>query len=206
MRRAAALVIVSGAALAAAWWFVRSRASDDDAGYWGQDVVDTFVDTVDEGFFMVSGYSLRNWETVAARPENAAYVTALHRAESANSIPRGMLVRLAYQESRFRPDIISGATISSAGAIGIMQIVPRWHPDVDPYDPFASIAYAGRYLARLYRKFGNWEHALQAYNWGEGNLAKYLAGTITSLPLETRNYSSQILADLGATATGGVLV
>lgn len=150
---------------------------------------------------MVSGYSLRNWEQVAARPENAAYVTALHRAEAANGIPRGMLVRLAYQESRFRQDIISGAVKSSAGALGIMQIVPRWHPGVDPLDPFASISYAAGYLARLKRKFGTWERALQAYNWGEGNLSRWLAGEIATMPSETRNYSAQILADLG----GGVV-
>ena len=104
-------------------------------------------------------------------------------------------MRLAYQESRFRPDIISGQTVSSAGAVGIMQIVPRWHPEVNALDPAAAIAYAGKFLASLYRQFGTWELALQAYNWGPGNLKKYLAQGGT-LPVETANYSGQILTDI----------
>ncbi|MCL4315637.1 MAG: lytic transglycosylase domain-containing protein, partial [Gammaproteobacteria bacterium] len=159
---------------------------------------------VDEVGFQLIGFSIvRDWQEVAARPENQKYVAALHAAEDANAIPRGLLVRLAYQESRFRADIISGAVRSSAGALGIMQIVPRWHPGVDPLDPFASITYAAGYLARLKRKFDTWERALQAYNWGEGNLSRWLAGDIQTMPSETRNYSAQILADLG---TGGVYV
>lgn len=130
----------------------------------------------------------------------APYRAALAEAETRNGIPSGMLARLAWQESRFRPDIISGKTVSSAGALGIMQIIPKWNPGVDPLNPQAAIAFAGKKLAGLNRMFGSWELALQAYNWGEGNLKKYLAGS-KSMPSETANYSRQILADLGSQGT-----
>ena len=118
-------------------------------------------------------------------------------AERKYGIPHNLLARLAWQESRFREDIISGRTVSSAGALGIMQIVPRWHPGVNPLNPDAAIDYAGGFLASLKRQLGTWELALKGYNWGAGNVKKWLAGELSE-PLETRLYSSQILNDVGA--------
>jgi Soluble lytic murein transglycosylase and related regulatory proteins (some contain LysM/invasin domains) len=119
------------------------------------------------------------------------YLPALNAAESAYGIPRDLLARVAYQESRFRDDIVSGQLKSSAGAVGIMQIVPKWHPDVNAYDPLASINYAASYLKSLFKQFGSWQKALAAYNFGPGNLA---AGK--PLPTETKNYVAQITADV----------
>lgn len=127
-----------------------------------------------------------------------AYRSILLATEVQNGMPKYLLARLAWQESRFRPDIISGQTVSSAGALGIMQIVPRWHPTMPPaacLDPAQAIPYAGRYLANLKKQFGTWELALKAYNWGPGNVSAWLRGEKTQ-PRETANYSAQILADL----------
>lgn len=128
------------------------------------------------------------------------YAADIAAAELNNGIPNTLLARLIYQESRFRPDIISGETQSSAGAIGIAQIVPRWHPQVDPYNPQDSIYYAAGYLRRLFEKFGTWRRALAAYNWGPGNLTKAIdrAGDnwISIAPKETQNYVTQITADV----------
>lgn len=140
-------------------------------------------------------------KTTWALPASAApYFSDIKYAEYLNGIPSGLLGRLLYQESRFRPDIISGATKSSAGAVGIAQIVQRWHPDVDPTDPKASISYAGRYLAKLKKQFGDWQTALAAYNWGWGNVSKaqqeYGAAWLSYAPTETQNYVSQIWGDI----------
>jgi soluble lytic murein transglycosylase-like protein len=129
-----------------------------------------------------------------------AYRAALLATEDRHGMPRYLLARLAWQESRFRPDIIEGRTVSSAGALGIMQLVPKWHPTMPPsacLDPARAIPYAGNYLASLKKQFGTWELALKAYNWGPGNLAKYLAGA-KALPIETARYSAEILADVRA--------
>lgn len=127
------------------------------------------------------------------REKGAKYLPILWAAEDKYGIPRDVLARLAYQESRFRDDIITGKTVSSAGALGIMQIVPKFHPGVDPLNVPAAIDYAGKFLAQQKKQFGSWSLALAAYNAGPGNVGKY--GGIPPFT-ETRNYVSQILADV----------
>lgn len=134
--------------------------------------------------------SLTGW-----REKGAKYLPILYAAEDRYGIPRDLLARQAYQESRFREDIISGRTVSSAGAVGIMQIVPKWHPGVDPLNVPEAVDYAAKFLAGLKRQFGSWSLALAAYNAGPGNVTKY--GGIPPFT-ETRNYVSQILADVNA--------
>lgn len=173
-------------------------------GGWDGTALDSIASSIDGAIYDTTGYRIMtgNWlDDLNGR--GASYKGALAAAESANGIPPLLLARLAWQECRFRADIISGATVSSAGAIGIMQIVPKWNPGVNPLDPIASINYAGKKLAGLYRMFGTWELALKAYNWGEGNVKKWLAGTL-SQPLETSNYSSQILADVNDFSGGNI--
>lgn len=121
----------------------------------------------------------------------ATFVSATARY----SLPARLLERVAYEESRFREDIISGQTVSSAGAQGLMQIVPKWHPTVNALDPFASIDYAGKYLRQLFNQFGDWQLALAAYNWGPGNVSK--SREPSSWPAETRNYVASISTDVG---------
>lgn len=125
----------------------------------------------------------------------AAYLPAIDAAERINGIPANLLARLLYQESRFREDIISGATSSPAGALGIAQFMPATAREmgIDPLDPFQAIPAAGRYLAQLYRRFGNWSDALAAYNWGQGNLSRK---GFAAAPQETRNYVAEITSDV----------
>jgi soluble lytic murein transglycosylase-like protein len=128
------------------------------------------------------------------RERGTKYLPILYAAEDKYGIPRDLLARLAYQESRFREDIISGATVSPAGALGIMQIVPRFHPNADPLNVPAAIDYAARFLSQLHKQFGTWKLALAAYNAGPGNVTKY--GNTVPPFTETQNYVSQILADV----------
>src|SRR6266496_1657529 len=71
------------------------------------------------------------------------------------------------QESGFNPSARSGA-----GAIGIAQIVPKYHPGVDPRDPIASLDYAAKYMSGLQKKYGNYEQALSVYNSGRPDAYK----------------------------------
>lgn len=127
------------------------------------------------------------------------YLSAIRTAEAANGLPRDLLVRLLDQESRYRADIIEGRVSSRVGARGIAQVMPLTAQDPgygvpplpNPLDPWASIAWAGRYLAALYRRFGSWSKALAAYNFGPGNV---LAGK--PWPTETQNYVAQITRDV----------
>lgn len=180
-------IILGGAALLGVLFWKRNEVADaaDSAGESFNDIGETFVEKIESVYYATTQNSKANEEF---------YAPAIAEAESKYSIPTGLLHRQLYQESRFRTDIISGQTISAAGAIGIAQIVPKWHPTVDPYDPFASIDYAGKIMRGFYRRFGSWSLALAAYNAGEGNVAKY--GGIPPFE-ETQKYVSQITNDVG---------
>lgn len=121
------------------------------------------------------------------------YMSLLNAAEDKYGIPRDLLARQAYEESRFRSDIVTGQTASPAGALGIMQIVPRFHPNASPLDVPAAIDYAGQFMKQLHDQFGLWSLALAAYNSGPGNVVK--AGrNVPAIP-ETQNYVADILSD-----------
>lgn len=103
-------------------------------------------------------------------------------------LPRNLLARMAQQESSFNPK-----AVSSAGAQGLMQIIPRWHPGVDPFDTPAAIDYAGKFMLANYKKFGTWPLALAAYNWGPGNVAR--KKNFADWPTETQDYVAKISSD-----------
>ena len=131
-----------------------------------------------------------NW---LEHPNAKKYLPALNAAESKYGIPQNLLARIAYQESRWRDDIITGQLKSKVGATGIMQLMPKYHPTVNALDPLASIDYAGAFLAGLYKQFKSWPLAVAAYNAGAGNVTKY-----KGIPpfKETQNYVSQVFSDL----------
>lgn len=170
-------------AVAAAYVVLRRERALDDA----RDVVQVVQDVY---------YA----QTQDSRENEERYRPAIAAAEARYGLPAGLLHRLIYQESRFRSDIINGTVVSPAGALGIAQIIPRFHPGVDPLVPLDAIEYAARYLAELHERFGNWERALAAYNWGPGNLDRHLRehGTLllAALPAETRDYVIQITRDV----------
>lgn len=126
------------------------------------------------------------------------YAAMIDQAERANGLPASMLERLLWQESRYREDIITGRVRSPVGALGIAQFMPATAAElgIDPLNPAQAIPAAARYLRGLYNRFGNWSEALAAYNWGQGNVARR---GLEQAPRETRNYYSQILADVNDT-------
>lgn len=156
------------------------------------------------------GFVLLTWkrETVTATVSAAVagwkgarnagkYLPALHAAEDRYGVPRDLLARIAYQESRWRDDIVSGRFVSPAGALGLMQIVPRFHPTVDPLNVNAAIDYAARFLVQLKGRFGTWPLAVAAYNAGPGNVTKY--GGIPPFR-ETQEYVAGVFQDVPGAA------
>ncbi len=92
---------------------------------------------------------------------------------------------------------------SSAGAMGLMQIMPSTYEDMrrqhrlgsDPYDPRDNILAGAAYLRWLREKYP-YPTLFAAYNDGPGNLEERLTrGGL--LPAETRNYVSGITLTLG---------
>lgn len=203
--RAALSVLVLIAAGAAAWWLVQRRAPAAGAGAaapdapadpagWAAPLL--YPDVAEPGLFgsllFAVEDALSDWK---ARGEK--YRPTIEAAARRHGVPPDLLMRVAYQESRFRDDVISGCTKSPVGAAGMFQFMPGTAADlgVNPLDVASAADGAARYLASNKRKFGSWELALMAYNWGPGNVQKYVAGS-KSPPAETRNYVAQIGADV----------
>lgn len=86
-----------------------------------------------------------------------AYQAADRRGLDAN-----LIVAQISAESKWRVD-----ARSPAGALGVAQIVPRYHPTVDATDPIASIDYLTKTMSRYLAKYGRYDLALSAWNAGE---------------------------------------
>ena len=100
-----------------------------------------------------------------------------------------LALAVANQESGFSNDVTS-----SAGAIGVFQLMPSTASDlgVDPYNVSQNILGGVTYLKQMLTKFGgDVSLALAAYNAGPGNVDKY-----NGIPpfSETQNYVSSILS------------
>lgn len=137
----------------------------------------------------------RYWVTPA---NGLPYEPLFLSASKKYGLPSGLLSRIAYQESRYNPKAYNKGSTAS----GMMQIVPRWHPGVDPFNVNAAIPYAASYLAQLHRLFpGSWDKAIASYNWGQGNIAK-VANTygdkwLDHVPDETYSYVKDVMRDTG---------
>lgn len=70
----------------------------------------------------------------------------------------------------------------------------------DRLDPEKSRAAAQIYMSKLLKKYdGNLDNALMAYNWGMGNVDKWIANGSdpAKLPKETRDYTGKIRSAMG---------
>lgn len=138
------------------------------------------------------------WENVEEGP---TWVPVINQAEDAAGIPTNLLARMAYQESHFRQDVIDGSTASSAGALGILQLMPQYFSTVQVATPFtaadtsAQISQAAQQLASLYSQFSDWTLAVAAYNAGATAVKNYMAGS-QALPVETQAYVADVIADV----------
>ena len=101
-----------------------------------------------------------------------------------------LLKAIAYTESGFQ----ANAT-SSAGAMGIMQLMPSTanaYGVTDPYDAYQNIMGGAAVMQKLLQMFqGNQSLAIAAYNAGCGNVQKY--GGIPPFS-ETQNYVQKVTA------------
>jgi hypothetical protein len=88
----------------------------------------------------------------------------IQAAAKANGIDPAILTGILEVESSWRDDIIYGRTKSVAGARGIAQIMPEYHPGVNYDDPVASINYAAKHLKGLIAATGG-DSSLQCGSW-----------------------------------------
>lgn len=128
----------------------------------------------------------------------------LTKAAEKNDLPVPFFIRLLFQESRFKPDVVS-----RAGAEGIAQFMPDTSESVgldNPFDPLQAIPASARLLRDLFQQFGNLGLAAAAYNAGPKRIQEWLAKK-AKLPEETKGYVQTITGkpvETWTVATAGV--
>jgi soluble lytic murein transglycosylase-like protein len=118
------------------------------------------------------------------------YDRMVNRIARTYGVESALLHAVISVESRYRP-----AAISRAGAIGLMQLMPktakRYGVD-NPLDPTQNVRGGARYLRYLLKKYHNDRNlALAAYNAGEASVAKY-GNQIPPYP-ETTDYVPRVM-------------
>ena len=125
--------------------------------------------------------------------DTASIQALIQQAALKYGVDPSFALAVARQESGFQPGVVS-----SAGAIGVMQLMPRTAASLgvsDPYDPSQNVDGGVRLLSQLLEKYnGDPTLALAAYNAGPGAVDKY--GGVPPYA-ETQNYVQSILSKLG---------
>ncbi|HYR28873.1 MAG TPA: lytic transglycosylase domain-containing protein [Thermoanaerobaculia bacterium] len=112
----------------------------------------------------------------------------IYKEAKKNGVRPELVAAVVEAESRFKPTARSGA-----GAIGLMQLVPRtgkWMGAKDLTNPQQNVAAGAKYLKYLNERFdGNETKVIAAYNAGEGNVKRF--GGVPPFK-ETRKYVTKV--------------
>lgn len=115
------------------------------------------------------------------------------RASRETGLPVNLLKAVGKAESDFNPNCVS-----SAGAMGVMQLMPancKEYGVTDPFDAEQNIMAGARHLRDYINRYdGDVRLGLAAYNAGPGNVDKY--GGIPPFK-ETQNYVPRVLKYAG---------
>jgi len=140
-------------------------------------------------------------QAMPAEQPSARYRFAPHIAEASQrfGIPERWIGAVLRAESA--ADV---RAVSSAGAMGLMQVMPetwagqraRHGLGRDPYDSRDNILAGTAYLREMFDRYGNIPAMLAAYNAGPARYDEHVA-TARPLPAETRAYVALLAPTLG---------
>jgi membrane-bound lytic murein transglycosylase D len=182
-----------------------------EADLWGRIRTGYAIPDIDNALVTkhVTWYSSRPDYIVRTSARASRYLYHVVQELEKRNMPTELAL-LPIIESAFNPQ-----AYSSANAAGMWQFVPGTGKDFnlkqnmfkdERRGVLASTDAALSYLQKLYGMFGDWQLALAAYNWGEGNVQKAIAknralGKPTDfesladlMPAETRNYVPKLQA------------
>jgi soluble lytic murein transglycosylase-like protein len=120
------------------------------------------------------------------------------KAASTFALPEAWLNAVMARESGGHNSLNGRPITSSAGAMGLMQVMPRTYDDIrrqlglgaDPYAPADNITAGAAYLQQMYRRYG-YPGMFAAYNAGPGRFDDFLLRQ-RPLPDETLAYVAKI--------------
>lgn len=104
------------------------------------------------------------------------------------NVPPSLALAVAQRESG-----LNQSAVGTSGERGVFQLMPGTAAElgVNPSNLEANIDGGVRYLSQMFRQFGDWRTALQAYNGGPGNVSR---GTVSSA---AQSYADAILGAQG---------
>lgn len=126
---------------------------------------------------------------------SSPYDAYFQEAAQSYGVPVALLKAMGKTESNFNQ-----SAVSSAGAIGVMQLMPGTAASlgVDPYDARQNIMGSAKYIAGNLEQFKGYSNGLElaiaAYNAGPGAVIKY--GYQIPPYKETQNYVKKVLGYL----------
>ena len=145
-----------------------------------------------------------------AADTRTAHPYAPHVAEAARrfGIPEGWIWAVMRVESNG-----DSRAVSSAGAMGLMQVMPgtwaglrtRYGLGADPYDVRDNILAGAAYLRAMHDRYGDVTAMLAAYNGGPGRYDEYLSRG-RPLPAKTRAYLAKLAPIVGGSGDVQVAV
>lgn len=119
------------------------------------------------------------------------FADVINAAGAKHGVDPLLIACIIQQESNFNPNVVS-----SAGAKGLMQLMPATAASVGvtkPFDPANNVNGGTKYFKQQLDTFKTVDLALAAYNAGPGNVRKY-KNTIPPFK-ETQNYVKKITAN-----------
>jgi len=126
------------------------------------------------------------------------YMQYVQEASQTYGMPVNLILGIMKAESSFNNECVS-----SAGAKGLMQLMPETAAEVgvtDVFDPRQNILGSVEYITKLVNKYnGDVKLALAAYNTGPGKIARYgvtssnSADYLEKVPQSIRDYADRVL-------------
>jgi len=137
-------------------------------------------------------YGKYSLQPQTVRTEHDDIERLIDRVAGQVSLAPELIRSVVAAESDFRPD-----AVSPVGAQGLMQLMPETAKDLgvqNSFDPHQNLLGGSRYLKQLLDKYdGDLDHALAAYNWGQGNVDRH---GLEKMPQETREYLARVKGKL----------
>jgi soluble lytic murein transglycosylase-like protein len=144
-------------------------------------------------------YQLMQYQTGLGMTEVETVARTIESQAQRSGLSRDLILAVMRTESGF-----FNRARSRVGALGLMQIMPAtgemlarqlgidWKGPETLFDPVVNVRLGVAYLTQLHARYGSWQRALAAYNWGPGAIDRRLRRG-RRLPVQ---YVARVLAAL----------